>query len=82
MLKKWKKGLFKNTVFRSAALDFFHRPDFFCALYPTLEIKKNLTKNPLNYYSLKVKTPPPPSLLKVKKHTISIFYPLKLTPQY
>ena len=39
------QGLFKNIVFRSVALvtkklwailDFFHRPDLFSALYPTL----------------------------------------------
>ena len=34
---------------------FFHKPDFFppCTLH--YKFRKKLTKNPLNYYSLKVK---------------------------
>ena len=56
------QGLFRNTVFRSVALvtklwailDFFSKDWTFYVLYPTLCIKKKFTKNPLNYYSLKV----------------------------
>ena len=60
------QGLYKNIVFRSVALVtkklwaildfFFHRPNFFppCILPYLLKKKKNFTKNPLNYFSLKV----------------------------
>jgi len=60
------QGLFKNIVFRYIALVtkklwailefFFHRPDFFPPCTLPYKLKKNifLTKNPLNYYALKV----------------------------
>ena len=59
------QGLFKNIVFRSLALvinkllailDFFCTLKTFTTLNPTLcRKKKNLQKNPSNYYLLKVK---------------------------
>ena len=57
------QGLFRNIVFRSvvtkelwAILDFiFHRPDFFTPCTQPYTLKKiSFTKNPLNFYSLKV----------------------------
>ena len=56
------QGLFKNIVFRSVALvikkailDFLTHSRLFTALYPTLCVKKNVQKNPSNYYLWKVK---------------------------
>ena len=50
--------LFRNIVYRYVAfvtiLDLFSKDRTFSTLYPTLCIQKEFTKNPLNFYSLKV----------------------------
>ena len=57
------QGLFKNIVLDIALVTkkfvgyfrfFFPRPDFFRPVPNLMHLKKIVTKNPLNYYSLKV----------------------------
>ena len=53
------QGLFRNIVFRYVALvtilnSFYQRPEFPRCTQPNNALKNFFTKNPLNYFSLKV----------------------------